>query len=301
MKRGQVTVFIILGILLLAGVGFYLYLSGREAEVPLEAGVMKPTTDPRVFQEFVEACLAETVTQGVYTIAAQGGYSAPKGDWSLGDSGDGLPIHYYVPEGVVPFVLNRNDSAVRPLADVELVLARYVAANFDECLDFSDLEARGYEVKKPTVDFEAINWDFARAKVEFAQETVRIDAELRPEGDIFVRARYPIAVSGLDASFTIPETAVVVPLRLALLHKIAVRLADQIGKAARQGSAYKVDEHCQEYAPADMQVNVYAFKSGAVREALITVVDASPRRLGLAPLRFNIAVRNADAEGVCLG
>lgn len=300
MKRGQITVFIILGILLLLGVGFAIYMQGRAEKLPIETAPRFDRMDPNALQKYVEECIAETTTSGAYIIAAQGGYVAPKSSEFHGDAGDGLPMHYYTDEGVVPFVLYENDSTLRPLAEVSRALERYVAAELSNCLNFSEAQAWGYTVKQPELNWSAIDFDFSRAVVDYSGEKVSVKADLRPEGDVLMQVNWPLLFSG-DESFSLSKFQVTLPLRIALLHKIASRLTDQIGKADVMNLVYKVDEHCEEYAPYDKSVNVYVLGNRFVEEALIVVVDGNPTRIGLAPLRFNIAVRNVKVDGVCLG
>ncbi len=300
MKRGQITVFIILGILILLGVGFAIYMQGRAEKLPLETAPRFDRMDSNTLQKYVEDCIAETTTSGVYIIAAQGGYVAPKGSELHGDAGDDLPMHYYVDEGVVPFVLYENDSTLRPLQDVRLALERYVAAELPKCLDFSEAQSWGYTVKQPQINWSAIDFDFSKAAVDYSTEKVGVTADLRPEGDLLVQVNWPLLFSG-DESFSLSKFQVTLPLRLALLHKIASRLTDQIGRADVANLQYNVGDHCEEYAPYDKSVNIYVLGNRFVEEALIVVVDGKPTSIGLAPLRFNIAVRNVKVDGVCLG
>ena len=300
MKRGQITVFIILGILLLIGVGFTIYMQGRAEKLPLETAPRFDRMDPNTLQKYVEECLAETTTSGIYIIAAQGGYVAPKSSELHGDAGDGLPVHYYADDGVVPFVLYENDSTLRLMPEVTQALERYVAAELPNCLDFSEANEWGYSVVQPQINWTAINFDFNKAVVNYSAEKVNVHADLRPEGDVLIQINWPLLFSG-ENSFSLSKFQVTLPLRIALLHKITARLIDQIGRADVVNLVYKVDEHCTEYAPYDKSVNVYVNGNRFVEEALITVVDGKPTTIGLAPLRFNFAVRNAKVEGVCLG
>src|ERR1041385_6059774 len=96
MKKGQVTIFIILGIIILMVVGIGIYLAGRSSRAPLEQQISQPATfEPRAIREYGSACLEKTAEEGIYTIAAQGGYLNPRGDANLLENGDGLPVHYF--------------------------------------------------------------------------------------------------------------------------------------------------------------------------------------------------------------
>jgi len=67
-KRGQITVFIIIAILLLIGVSVYIYLS-EEKEVKKEA----PEAAKPIFN-YVQSCLRNTARSGLRAIGDHGGY-----------------------------------------------------------------------------------------------------------------------------------------------------------------------------------------------------------------------------------
>lgn len=71
-KRGQVTVFILLGILLLFIVGLLVYLLFAKTETLYP--VVEENEMP--LQTFVEQCLADVTVPGIYLLASQGGFIA---------------------------------------------------------------------------------------------------------------------------------------------------------------------------------------------------------------------------------
>ena len=79
-KRGQVTIFIILGIvvLVLGGIGFYLWRISVEKEVVPEIADVPLEMQP--IRLFVDKCIEEVAVPGVFLLANQGGviYEYPK-------------------------------------------------------------------------------------------------------------------------------------------------------------------------------------------------------------------------------
>ncbi|MBR9683053.1 hypothetical protein GOV03_00760 [Candidatus Woesearchaeota archaeon] len=72
-KRGQITVFIIIGIVVLAVVSGIVYVSkySIKEELSEETGELL-TINP--IKLFIETCLEESVIEGIYLVSAQGGY-----------------------------------------------------------------------------------------------------------------------------------------------------------------------------------------------------------------------------------
>lgn len=89
-KRGQITIFIIIAIVIIAGVGIFFAVRGSlgsEEEIPQEVA-------PIV--NFVQECTDMTLEETVYAVAEQGGYSGYSYlDGSITDSG----VRYYFFEG----------------------------------------------------------------------------------------------------------------------------------------------------------------------------------------------------------
>ncbi len=102
-KRGQVTLFIIIAIVLVGAVGLYLSLSGK-------IGGATPTEVEEVYV-FVQECIENTGEEAVFEISKNGGYYiAP--DFSI-DNG----IPYYYAEGI---------SYMPSKEDVAQSLSRYI-------------------------------------------------------------------------------------------------------------------------------------------------------------------------------
>ncbi|MBI2151423.1 hypothetical protein HYU21_01710 [Candidatus Woesearchaeota archaeon] len=195
-KRGQVTIFIIAGIILLftfAGI-FYATkvvkqdaLSGEEvptiAAVPLE---FQPV------QSFTEDCLAETAKSGLVILGQQGGYIYPEliGKFSKVEQSEAdgidlesakIPFWYYNNEqntankvtftSLKPKLYAREDATM----SVEAQLGRFVKEKIGECLgEFESFSQQGFVFTAEEV--EDVTVGISEQKVSFLLEK-KIDVQ----------------------------------------------------------------------------------------------------------------------------
>lgn len=72
-KRGQITLFIILGIILLFTIGTVLYFTTQQTRAPLQQVVQVPEELQKVY-DYVTECIDQTSREGLTLMGAQGGY-----------------------------------------------------------------------------------------------------------------------------------------------------------------------------------------------------------------------------------
>jgi len=169
-KRGQVTIFIIIGVLMLflfAGVLYISKMTVKEKlttegepiveEVPLEFTAIKA---------FTENCLHSVGKKGLLILGQQGGYIYPDllGDFSVSDPTDSAGINLEptkVPYWHYNVESNRGDKIVfsswqpklyygdDPEMSVEAQLMRFVDEELDNCLgDYAAFREQGFGVEK---------------------------------------------------------------------------------------------------------------------------------------------------------
>ncbi len=145
-ERGQVTVFIVVGIVLLfIFIGIFFMVSyvqtgtlKGEEETPLALSI-KPQ-----LVSFVESCLKETAEPGIYLLGMQGGVIYPDEPKKVLLTEEAL-INYGYLNGV-----NQLDKE-----GMEEQLSHFVEENIHLCLDFSSFAERGIiveEKKQPKVE-----------------------------------------------------------------------------------------------------------------------------------------------------
>lgn len=218
-KKGQVTVFIIVGIIMLfAFAGILVLTKFVTKETATAEGESIITEVPQQFrsiQRYTENCLQQTAKQGLLLLGQQGGYIHPEleGDYSITNPTDSvgidlqptkIPYWYYNAEGNNARVV--HFASLQPaLTDgensVELQLSRYVTEKIPECLnDYASFTGQGFLITADEID---------EAQVQISDESVgfilKMPVKVRKEG----------SEAALDVFF------VKVPLRLRYYYEIA--------------------------------------------------------------------------------
>ena len=144
-KRGQVTVFLVIGIVILLLAALFFYIFGQIKEAPLEVEAKEAQKIPGVrgtLQSYVENCIQETLDPAIYLLAIQGGVIYPD------EEGKILLTDY----GIVNYAwLNGINGLSREKMEEDL--ASYVEQYLDFCLDFETFTKQNILVK---TDYELI-------------------------------------------------------------------------------------------------------------------------------------------------
>lgn len=132
-KRGQVSIFIIIGIVILAVISVVLYLT---AEVPIEEldiGLSPLESSAKSVQTYVEGCLESIGLEAIEYIGSHGGY------YNIESISEEVNTAYY-------FYLGENIMPSK--GDVQEEIADYIDDNLFLCLqDFAIFEEQGLAVE----------------------------------------------------------------------------------------------------------------------------------------------------------
>jgi hypothetical protein len=135
-KTGQVTVFIIVGIIILAATAGIYFISSYTILEQAEDETMYPLETASI-QMFVEGCLESVGEEGIFYISESGGFY---------NSDDINPFINYS-SVFIPFYFDRGDLFVPTLENIESELNLYVVDNIDSCLsNFSYFETEGWNI-----------------------------------------------------------------------------------------------------------------------------------------------------------
>ncbi len=140
--RGQVTIFIIIAIILVAVVAGFFVFRGK-----ISVGGIPKNLEP-VYTTFL-TCLEEDTSSGINILGSQGGYIekpvfeigspfAPSSS-QLDFLGLGVPYWYYVSEN------NIQKEQIPSLSDMEEQLGKYIEENVQEC-SFAEHYDEGFEI-----------------------------------------------------------------------------------------------------------------------------------------------------------
>lgn len=153
-KRGQITVFIIIGIALLLSTAVILYFTTIKKEISIAP---KEIISPEVIpvKTFVESCLSITSESAIRTIGMQAGYLEIPADIRRSrysyirlDPGAGY---------ITPFWYYQENSYVPSLSYIERNLEEYITASMDRCLEnFTAFEEQYVITKKGNLTADVI-------------------------------------------------------------------------------------------------------------------------------------------------
>ncbi len=159
-KRGQVTIFIVLGIVILVVFGFLFFVRGNVNEASFEEE-MNSLTVPKEIESvklYFDNCVEDLVDEGLTTIGEQGGYiNLPKDIMFRSYTNpfsnsleiyDGLKVAYWYYESANGIEMNQVPS----LENIEVELENYINDNFKECYyNIYSFEQEGYEFSLPSL------------------------------------------------------------------------------------------------------------------------------------------------------
>jgi hypothetical protein len=226
-KRGQVTVFIIIGIVILFAFAGIMYFTQTFTKDSIDAaGDPILSSVPQEFQtvnSFTENCIFQSGKKGLLVLGQQGGYIHPEvvGKYSPSNpvESDGINLqplnvpywHYNVLptesnevqfSSLKPELYYRNDNQL----SIEAQLSRYVEENLDSCLnDYKAFASQGFDF-----GFEP---SLRKVEVTIGDETVNFLMTM------------PLVVSNPNAEHTIEQFYVKIPLKLKHLYGVAEDIA----------------------------------------------------------------------------
>ncbi len=145
-KKGQITVFIILGILLLFVFALIFYLSSSST---LSDGSSYDTlgevSSSTSVQEYVESCLEEATLESIYVTLSQGGYYDIKQLGELNYYSDSLELL------TLPYYFDQGELLNPELETIESEVSSGATILFEECVDdFSAFSNLGYTIESST-------------------------------------------------------------------------------------------------------------------------------------------------------
>jgi hypothetical protein len=196
-KRAQLTVFIIIGIVILLTIGMTVYLTTQKIVKPVEEEVIVPE-DVRPVYEHVQSCANEIARDALGLLGLQGGFISLPGiiertptAYIPADSANlfKVPLWYYEGEDRTPSV-----------GYMEREISRYLNERLSECAD-------GFEQFKP----------------EYAV-TLQGNASTRTviaEDSVIVRVSWPLELRAADRTTRLNDFVVRMPVRLRQMWELA--------------------------------------------------------------------------------
>src|SRR3989344_3911660 len=194
MNKGQITAFIIFGMVILAlGITVYTFRAqvfSATFGAEIEENIAVPPQAERA-KLYVDTCLESITLQGLQVLGAQAGYINPPNDQTpslVSPFGSSLDL-FSNGAGQVPFWFTETENGIQKnqiptKTQMESALAGYISDNIDSCLnDFKPLRSQGY----------ALDGEPEQMQTFINEETV------------IVQMRYPLTVRKDDFTFTFAQ------------------------------------------------------------------------------------------------
>ncbi|MFC1704989.1 hypothetical protein ACFLZ6_01525 [Nanoarchaeota archaeon] len=197
-KRGQVTLFIIIAILMLVALGMFVYF---RAAVNKEAEIISSEGLPVI--EFIKSCMMNTATEGISTIGFNGGYITfpPQIDRNPMTHLAGSPIK----DLMNPYWWYDGIEAIPSELFIKNQIEAYVTEELDTCLnDFETLK-----------DYEIRPVGKITTKVELTEK------------DVVVKVDYPLLVKIAEQTIRIEEFKIDIPVRLKKTYELAKSIMER--------------------------------------------------------------------------
>ncbi len=175
-KRGQLTIFIIAAILIVAGVVMFFVFRGdvdKLENIPEEVNPI---------YIYIVSCLEETSDFAFKEIYQQGGYYEVPSE---------ILFEYFTKD--YPYYYINSENHIPKIEDVEREFGNYISDRIENCLDFETFENQGYDIqtdeisasfniKEGYVDVE-LDFPLIISKGDFSTEIsefkVRVDSNLK--------------------------------------------------------------------------------------------------------------------------
>lgn len=187
MKRGQVTYFLLLALIIFLAFGFVSYIknsSSSNIKTEIEKESFGATPSAQV-KNYVENCLNLVSEEAVQILGWQGGHIIYQPD--------SLITSY----SVLSYAYDEGKNRLPAKSQMEDEISLYVNFALDYCLN-NFTAFNGYQIEASKSDTTTI---------------IQKDS-------VFVKTHYPIAIKVGDASATISDFSTIVPVRLGYLHEV---------------------------------------------------------------------------------
>jgi len=161
-KKGQITVFIIIGIVILFVVGSFLYLSKENTlESPLVNQNIVEMPNGETVGFFVQNCLERVSEDGVLKIGRQGGYYKAPLDYSL--------IFF---DDLIPYYYADDKTLLQSAENSEKELESYLLDNLPACIN----------------NFEAF------AEQKYVIQTGEMEVKVKYGNQVTIKLTYPLSI-----------------------------------------------------------------------------------------------------------
>ncbi|MBN2457946.1 hypothetical protein JXB31_02330 [Candidatus Woesearchaeota archaeon] len=203
-KRGQITLFIVLGIALIAAVafGYYLFTSTQDTDIPSDVEGADTITD------FVQTCITQVAEPLIFEIAEKGGSLKPDSNVSYDNTRLNILAYYESGFGYRNNMLSRDE--------IEAELEEEFEERIKLCTNLDPYQEQGFKVTKgePEADFTVGN------------------------NSVFIRLSYPIGLERGESVKNVKDFSASIAIPLGRLYAASI---DIVNAEASDGYFNKED------------------------------------------------------------
>lgn len=183
-KKAQITIFVILGLILLASAGIFMYFQDTKQQIP-------ETVDKASVAQYVNSCIHDVAKEVITKVSMQGGMYEP----ILYRTYEGNNISYWCygesPHQCINGVFTKEDVAGQIVYGIKQEL--------DFCLDFQSFEEQGYTV---------------------AQGNFEGNAVIKDE-EVEISITYPIKIENKNTEVVVEDFQAIIKTPLGQLYNVA--------------------------------------------------------------------------------
>lgn len=220
-KRGQITLFIVIGLIILLGAGITIYLTVlkepktiEQAELP---SVQQVPAEAEPIREYVRSCIYETAKEAVIKLGNHGGYI----------STENLKYNQFEPT---------EDEAVQFSKDSELIIPYWSYLKSENtCVqdcEFATKRPTANQIKKQIEDYidtslaECLGTYDQFPAYKFYERKAPSTTATISQQNIVIYTQYPLRVERGTTSFEIPDYAASLDVNLKEIYDTATKLTE---------------------------------------------------------------------------
>ncbi|MDD4878703.1 MAG: hypothetical protein PHO02_06765 [Candidatus Nanoarchaeia archaeon] len=192
-KKGQVTIFIIVGIILVVAITMGIILRKDIAQKIQDVKISQSTAlqqEVDLARPFVEDCLQSSAENAVLKVVAKGGYNAPR---------NSVEYDYYT----VPIYFNKGKETVPSMQNIASEIALAIKNEVPSCANFKAAGMPVKAVKRPEVS------------ISVGKKIITVDME------------WPLTVGNEQESATISEFSASIPADIESPYEYTMALYNQ--------------------------------------------------------------------------
>jgi len=147
-KKAQISVFLLIGIVILVIIGIFLYQRTQVVKAP----EMAAPVNVAAVQVYVQQCLEKTASDAVLYIGQHGGYYYMPEEFSVFPDINTLNVETPAPLLNIPFYFYEGKDFVPTKEEMEKQLSYYVSFNLPGCADLGAFAQQGFKVEAGAVN-----------------------------------------------------------------------------------------------------------------------------------------------------